>query len=478
MQQDMTVGKPAKLISNFMWPIFIGNVFQQLYNMVDSMIVGRFVSSDALAAVGSTGTFMFLVFGTANGLANGFTVLTSQRYGDHDEDGTRKSVGTGVVLSVIVILVMTALSLLLMRTILTWLNTPENIFEDAYTYSFIICVGIVVSVANNYFGACLRAVGNNKVPLYTLILSAFLNLVLDLIFIINLHLGVAGAAWATVIAQGIAATLCALYIWKKEVCLRPKTEEIRLDAACVKQELTVGVPMALQSAITASGAMTMQSAINLFGSDAIAGYTAANKLISILMQGHQALGQTMATYSGQNFGAKEYGRIRQGVKAAFVIGRSYSIIAGLIGYFSLPFLLRFFFESGTDLTNILFYARRYTLLSVLFFISLSNAYICYNTMQGCGYSMFQMMGGVVELVARFVCARVAVHFMNYSIAVFCDPFAWFVAGFFTLYCYLRVILWIEKKAKANEEIGVLPHTEEDLKARHLALQEKIKNRRK
>lgn len=227
MQKDMTKGNPMPIILQFTWPLFLGNVFQQVYNAVDSMIVGRFVGSGALAAVGSTGTIMFLVIGAATGLSTGFTVLTSQRYGIHDEEGIKKSVANGMLLSAIVIILMTVSSLLGMRGILRLLNTPENIFEDAYTYISIICAGIIASVAYNFFSACLRAIGNSKVPLVTLIFSACLNVVLDLALIVGLKMGVAGAALATIISQGVSALMCFLYIWKKETMLRPEWEQMR-----------------------------------------------------------------------------------------------------------------------------------------------------------------------------------------------------------------------------------------------------------
>ena len=445
MQKDMTKGNPMPIILQFTWPLFLGNVFQQVYNAVDSMIVGRFVGSGALAAVGSTGTIMFLVIGAATGLSTGFTVLTSQRYGIHDEEGIKKSVANGMLLSAAVIILMTVSSLLGMKGILRLLNTPENIFEDAYTYISIICAGIIASVAYNFFSACLRAIGNSKVPLVTLILSACLNVVLDLALIVGLKMGVAGAALATIISQGVSALMCFLYIWKKETMLRPEWEQMRFFPEDTKKQLGVGVPMALQFAITASGTMVMQAAINLFGALAVASYTAASKLQNMLTQGMMAIGQTMATYSGQNYGAGEVDRIKKGVNAALLVDIVYSVIAGLVAYLGLPVLLKFFFESGTDMTQIMFYAKRYTVLCILFYIPLCVIFIFRNTMQGCGYGFLPMMGGVVELLARLLCAVIAMRVMSYSLAVFCDPAAWLAAGIFTMVSYFHVIKKIEKR---------------------------------
>lgn len=445
MQKNMTTGNPLPIILKFTLPLFIGNVFQQVYNAVDSMIVGRFVGSDALAAVGSTGTIMFMVIGASTGLSTGFTVLTSQRFGMRDEQGTKKSVANGIVLSIMVVIIMTLVSLLSMKSVLHLMNTPENIFNDAYTYISIICMGIVVSVAYNYFAACLRAIGNSKVPLFTLVFSACLNIVLDLLFVIVFRMGVAGAALATNIAQAVSAILCVIYIIKKEPMICPCLSQIRLYKENTKKQLSVGVPMALQFAITASGTMVMQSAINLFGATAVASYSAASKIQNMLTQGMVAIGQTMATYSGQNYGAGEISRIKKGVNAALMIDVVYSVIAGLLAYFGLTFLLGFFFENGTDMTQIMFFAKRYTVLCVMFYIPLSVIFTFRNTMQGCGYGFLPMMGGVVELAARLICAAAAINIMNYTLAVFCDPAAWLAAGIFTMFSYFYVIKKIEKQ---------------------------------
>ena len=230
MTLDMTKGNPFPIILKFMIPLFIGNVFQQLYNMADTIIVGRFVGADALAAVGATGTIMFLVLGFSQGLCTGFTVPTSQVYGAKDYARVKRSVANGILLAAIVIIVMTTLSVTTMRPLLRLMNTPANIFEDAHTYISIICMGIVASVYYNLFSAFLQAVGNSKVPLCFLVFSACLNVVLDLFFIIVLKLGVAGAALATDLSQGISATLCLFYIYKKEKVLWPEHHDWRINA--------------------------------------------------------------------------------------------------------------------------------------------------------------------------------------------------------------------------------------------------------
>lgn len=312
MEKDMTRGNPLSLILKFTIPLLIGNVFQQLYNMADTIIVGRFVSSDALGAVGSTGTIMFLIVGFAQGITAGFSVLTSQRFGAKDMEGVKRSVANGIILSLICTIILTFCGLICMKPLLHIMNTPENIFQDAYTYIMIIVAGLVTTVFYNLFSSYLRAVGNSQIPLAFLVFSAVLNVILDLVFIIYFHMGVAGAGYATILAQGISAFLCAIYIYVKMPALTPERRHWRLHGRDSRLQMTMGIPMALQFAITASGTMIMQAAINLFGSAAVASFTAAGKLQNLAVQGMTAMGQTMATYSGQNYGKGDLARIKKG----------------------------------------------------------------------------------------------------------------------------------------------------------------------
>ena len=318
MERDMTVGTPWKIILNFTIPIVIGNIFQQFYSMVDTVIVGKFVGTKALAAVGSTGTIGFLILGFLMGLTAGFTVLTSQRFGAGDMPGMRKTVGSAAVLSVIVSVVMTVISMAFMKPLLILMNTPEDIFQDAYKYIMIICAGIFTQVMYNLLAGILRALGNSKTPLYFLLFSAALNIVLDLVLIIVFHLGAAGAAYATVIAQGVSALLCLIYIIKKVPILKLDRWDFKLDGHLVRQQLAIGFPMALQYSITAIGAMMVQAALNVLGSVHVAAFTAANKIEQVVTQVYVALGTTMATYCAQNMGAGKVKRISRGFRATTI----------------------------------------------------------------------------------------------------------------------------------------------------------------
>ena len=445
MEMDMTRGNPMPLILKFTIPLVIGNIFQQLYNMADTIIVGRYVGAGALAAVGSTGTIMFLITGFSQGITAGFTVLTAQRYGAKDSEGVKKSVANGILLAVLVTLFLTALGVLTMEPLLRLMNTPEDIFQDAYDYIIVICAGIGANVFYNLLSACLRSVGNSQAPLYFLVLSACLNVVLDLVFIICFHMGVAGAAWATNLSQAVSVALCLIYMFVKVPVLRPERKHWRIHKRDSRIQMAIGIPMAFQFAITASGTMIMQSAINLFGSEAVAAYTAAGKLQNLVTQGMVAMGQTMATYGGQNYGKGDLGRIRQGVRAALKAEFIYSIAAGVLVCLLLEPCLGLFFSGDVDIHAMMPWAKTYIYMCAVFFIPLSTIFIFRNIMQGCGYGFLPMMGGVSELVARLLTAAAAIKLLSYPLACFCDPAAWVAAGLFTGISYLFVMRDLEKK---------------------------------
>ena len=282
---DMTTGSTWKLLLSFAVPLLIGNLFQQLYNTVDSLVVGNFVGTEALAAVGSTGIIMFLITGFAQGLTSGFTILTAQRYGAGDTAGVKRSVSAGIFLSAVTTVILTGFFLAVMDPLLRLMQTPEDIFREAGRYIRIIAAGTAVCVFYNLFSAFLRAVGNSRVPLFFLVFSACLNVALDLALIVGGGMGVEGAALATVLSQAVSAVLCGGYIFLKTPDLMPGAGQWRPHKGDVRRELSIGIPMALQFAITASGGMVMQSAVNQFGSLAVAAYTAAGKLETLVEQG-------------------------------------------------------------------------------------------------------------------------------------------------------------------------------------------------
>ena len=334
MKTDMTQGKPVKVLLGFTIPVFIGNVFQQFYNMVDAVVVGKFVGTKALAAVGSTGTIIFLIIGFLLGLTAGFTVLTAQKYGAGKMDEMRQTVGNALILTALVSAVMTAVSMTGMHALLKFMHTPDDIFKDAYAYVMIICGGIFAQALYNILASILRALGNSKVPLYFLILSAMLNIVLDLVFIIVFKLGAPGAAWATIISQGVSGVLCLVYIWKFVPELRMKKEDWYFRRNLAAKQIGVGIPMGLQYSITAIGTMMVQSALNMLGSYAVAAFTAGSKIEQIFTQAYVAQGTASATYNAQNIGAGKLERVREGFRASHFIGIVYSVVVGSFLFFA------------------------------------------------------------------------------------------------------------------------------------------------
>ena len=435
MTNDMTTGNPVKLILLFSIPLLIGNIFQQFYSMVDTIIVGRFVGVEALAAVGTTSSMVFLVNGFVMGLTSGFAVLISQKYGAKDEAGVKKAVASSITLSIIATIIVTFISVISAKPLLALMNTPSNIMKDASTYIIILYAGNVAIIFYNMMAAILRALGDSKTPLYFLIVSSVLNIILDLVLIINFKMGVAGAAYATVISQGVSALLCVIYTYKKYKILRLKKEDFNVKKKYYRKHLKVGIPMALQFSITAIGIMTVQSAINIFGSTVIASYAAASKVLQLVMQPATTLGVTMATYCGQNIGAKRYDRIKLGVKKCVQI----SIITSLISAMVLIFLGKYFvmiFVSNPD-AEILSYAQQVLNISAIFFIPLGLIFVYRNALQGIGDSFIPMMAGVYELVARAVVAFTLPKVLEFMGICLADPVAWFAAVIPLAYTYYK-----------------------------------------
>lgn len=445
MEKDMTVGKPASVIISFTIPILIGNIFQQFYNMADAIIVGRCVGNRALAAVGSTGTFMFLIYGLVTGMTVGFTVSTAQRFGAGDMDGMRKSVASAIKLAAIVTALMTAVTMIFMRPMLRLMNTPSDIFDDAYSYIMIICAGIVAQVLYNMLSAILRALGNSKTPLYFLILSALLNIGLDLVFIKIFRMGAAGAAYATVISQLIAGIASFIYIIAKVPLLHLRKEDLAYDRVLVGNQLKVGFPMALQYSITAIGITMVQAALNKLGSTAVASYTAAGKIEQIAGQAYVAIGTTMATYCAQNRGAGRIDRIKEGFRSATCMGFIYSIIAGALIFFFGKYMTYLFVSE--DISEVIGYVDTYLRCISLFFIPLTIVNVHRNGIQGMGFGVLPMMAGVAELIGRGVASVVAAHYRSYIGICMGGPAAWVLAAALLIGMYHMVIRKLEKQVR-------------------------------
>ena len=437
IQNDMTKGSPMKIILSFTFPIFLGNVFQQFYNMADAVIVGKFVGTKALAAVGSTGTIMFLIYGFVVGMTAGFTVLTAQKFGAGDMAGMRRTVAGAAILSFVVGAILTAAFMIFMKPWLELMNTPADIFQDAYSYIMIISGGILAQMLYNLLASILRALGNSRVPLYFLVLAALLNIVLDLVFIIVFGMGAAGAAVATVISQGVSGLLCLVYIVKAVPLLRMSREDWRPSKMLLGIQIRIGIPMALQYSITAVGTMMVQAALNILGSTLVAAFTAASKIEQVVTQAYTAMGTTMATYGAQNMGAGDVPRIRKGFKACTVLGIIYSFAAAALAMTVGKYMTYLFVSQ--DVALIMDSVDIYLKCVGIFFIPLAIVNIYRNGIQGLGYGILPMMAGVAELAGRGIVAVIAAGQRSYFGVCLASPAAWVLAAALLMGMYYYIV---------------------------------------
>lgn len=437
MTKDMTTGSPVKLILFFSIPLLIGNIFQQFYSMVDTIIVGKFLGVKALAAVGSTSSMSFLILGFILGLCSGFSVLISQRFGANDNEGLKEAIASSIILSIAMAIIITIISIFTAKPLLRLMNTPKDIINNSYSYIVIIYAGTFAAFFYNMISSILRSIGDSKTPLYFLIVSSILNIVLDLVFIINFKIGVAGAAYATVISQGVAGLLCLVYTAKKYPILKLEKKHFITGTKHFVTHLKIGLPMALQFSITAIGVIILQSAINSFGSNVVAAHTSASKVEQLVMQPSITFGVTMATYCAQNLGAGNIERIKEGVKKCTMI----NIIIGLISGFILILFGEFFikmFISNSD-NSVIDTAKLYLTTVSIFFIPLSLIFIYRNALQGMGYTFIPMMAGFYELLARTVVAFTLPTFIGYLGICIASPVAWLSAAIPLAFDYRRKI---------------------------------------
>ena len=446
---DMTKGNPTKLILSFMIPIFIGNLFQQFYSMVDTAIVGQFVGVKALAAVGSTGGVLFLVQGFVNGLTHGFSVIVSQRYGANDQEGIKKATATAIYLSAIATVLLTVICTLGAKPILQLMNTPVDIIEDATLYVTIFFGGLVTIIVYNLLASLLRAFGDSKTPLYFLILASITNIILDLVLIINFKMGVAGAALATVASQGLSGFLCYVYILKKFDILKLKKEHFKYDKFLVKELMYISLPMALQYSITAVGVMILQVAVNSFGSTTVAAYTAASKVEQLVIQPGIALGMTMATYSAQNLGAHQIERIRLGVRKCTFITLMVNALSGVLVVLLGSYIVQLFIPAEN--IEALPLSQQYLNTVAIFFPILGLLFLYRFTLQGVGNTVVPMFAGVMELIMRTLVAFTLPGLLGYQGVCFASPFAWIGATVWLLWSYFRTMPRLEEKYKLTVE---------------------------
>lgn len=438
--KDMTVGAIFPLLFNFTMPLLLGNLLQQTYSLVDAAIVGKFLGINALASVGASTSVVFLILGFCNGCCGGFGIPVAQKFGAHDYQTMRRLVYVSLKLAGIMSVVITVVTCLLCSFILEWMQTPENIFKDAYYYLLITFIGIPCTFYYNLLSSIIRALGDSKTPFWFLLLSTILNILLDLLCIVVLNWGVSGAAIATVFSQGVSALLCYFYMYRKFEILRTTPSDRRFRPELARQLMYIGAPMGLQFSITAIGSIMLQSSNNALGTACVAAFTAGMRIKMFFLCMLESLGIAMATYCGQNYGAGKPLRIWQGVKVASGMMVVYVLVVNLILWTcSEKFALLFIDLSETE---IIADTALFLHISVSFFPVLGLLCVLRYSIQGAGYTQLAMFSGVSEMIARILVSVVAVPMWGYWAVCFGDPTAWVFADLFLIpafiYMYRRL----------------------------------------
>lgn len=445
--KDMTSGACLPLILNFTFPLLLGNLLQQTYYLVDSAIVGRFLGINALASVGASTSVVFLILGFCNGCCGGFGIPVAQKFGARDYVTMRRYVAVSLKLAGGMSVLIAGITSLLCAFILRSMQTPENIFADAYAYLLITFLGVPCTFYYNLLSSIIRALGDSKTPFWFLLFSTVLNILLDLLCILGFGWGVAGAAIATVFSQGVSAILCYFYMNRKFEILRTTPAERRFRWDLAKQLLFIGAPMGLQFSITAIGSIMLQSANNALGTACVAAFTAAMRIKMFFLCMLESLGMAMATFCGQNYGAGKPERIWQGVKAAIGLMCIYVVAVNLI-LWTLSEEFTQLFVDASEL-EIIADSALFLHVSASFFPFLGMLCILRYSIQGAGYTQLAMFSGVAEMIARILVSVVAVPLWGFWAVCFGDPLAWVFAVAFLIpafrHVYRRLLVIVEKE---------------------------------
>ena len=434
MTKDLTKGSPLTLIITFAFPSFLGMLFQQFYNVMDTIIVGKLLGIGPLAGVGSTGSLNFMVLGFCMGVCNGFAIPIAQKFGAGDQVELREYVANALWLTAIFSLVLTVPVCVFCRPILQAMNTPDDVFEYAYRYIFIIFLGIPAAFLYNILAAILRSLGDSKSPVLFLALSSVLNIGLDIVSIKVFGMDVDGTAWATVISQGISGVICFFYMKKRFSVLNMSAQERKPDAAKMKRLCYMGIPMGLQYSVTAIGSLIIQATMNGFGSVAVAGATAANRINGFLTCPIEALGATMAPYVGQNLGAGKLERVTQGVIDAALCGFVCSgVLYVVIWLFGAPLTGIFLDEPDPE---VLSYAIEYLRIVGAGYCLLTLVNVVRFSIQGLGFSMLAILSGVMEMIARTIAGLVIAPHIGFAAVALGHPLAWLFADCFLIPAFL------------------------------------------
>jgi len=421
--KDLTKGRPSVLILTFALPIFLANLLQLTYSLADTRIVGTFLGDNALAAVGATTTLSNLIVQFLMGMCNGFAIISAQCFGAKDMDRLRRSLGNSLVLGLLAAVVLTIGGLVFLQPILRFLNVPENLLNTATQYVSVIIAGLVVTLLYDVLAATLRAIGDTVTPLIVLAVSVVLNIGGDLLLIVVLHMGVLGAAVATVLSQLIAVVVCAIYLWKKYVILRIRVNDLKLqDAGMLRNMLSSGLSMGFMSSLVNIGTLTLQTSINKLGQNIIIAHTAARKISEIFMIMFSVFGQTMATYCGQNYGARRFDRIRQGIRASLIIAAVWAVVVFLICHTVEGKLIQF--VASTTNPDVIYWGSTYLKVDMSFIVICGVIVILRNSMQGFGDRVIPVFSSCIELAGKIIFAFVFAPMFAYWGIIWAEPLVW------------------------------------------------------
>ena len=454
MTNDFTSGSPIKHVIRFAFPLFLGMILQQLYGVIDAIIVGQKVGVEALAGVGSTGAISFMVIGFCTGLSGGFAIPVAQQFGAGDEKGLRRYVANSLWLCIFFSVVITVLVCFFCDGILRIMHTPSDIYSYAKTYIFIIFLGIPFTIFYNTLAGVLRAIGDSKTPVICLMVSTVLNIVLDFVFIIGLHMSVEGPAIATIISQALSGVLCLVQMRRGYEVLKFQPGEGRFSWKHVSKLSRLGIPMGLQTSVTGIGIMTLQGAINNLGVKVVAGVTTGLQMNNFLQASLDSVAQTMAPYAGQNLGAGKPERIKQGVKAAIKCGIVIAIVTFVVALLLGRNVAALFMD--TPDSEVIEYAYRIvvSMVGTYIFLILLNALRF--ALQGMGYTTIAVISGFMEVIARVIAALVLIPQFGFLGVQFAHPLAWLFGDLLLIPAFVYCMKDVGKRWKttppASEEV--------------------------
>ena len=427
--KDLTKGRPSILILGFALPIFLANLLQLTYSIVDTRIVGSYLGESTLAAVGATTTLSNLMIQFLMGVSNGFAIITAQKFGAKDYDGVRKSFAMSLKLGCTIALAITIVCLVFLRQILVFLNVSDTLMETAMSYIFVIIAGLLATFLYDACAAALMALGDTLTPLIILLVSVCLNIVGDIFLVVVVKMGVRGAALATVLAQAIAFVICWIYMVKKYEVLRVKGEDFvgdksDADRQMLKNMLSAGMSMGFMSSLINIGSLTLQTAINKLGQDIIVAHTAARKISEIFMIMFTVFGQTMATYCGQNIGAGEVKRVKQGIRLAILYTCIWCTMVLIASYTIGPWLV--YLVTGTHNEVVITNATNYLKFDTVFYFVTAVICIVRNAMQGLGEQITPLVSSSLEMIGKIVIAFTLVPMLGYTGVIVAEPIVWFI----------------------------------------------------